>query len=279
MGAGPILGRTPQQVNRAQRRGTRHRRGQHWRGADLLICDDVVDVKAIRSRADRERVVTTFRENLVNLLEPDGRLWCLFTPWHEGDLNSQLKQSEAYAHFRRAVGPNLESVWPEKWPVERLEQRRLEIGEVAFARAYRLVCVADGVTAIRPEWITFWTESAEYDRIAIAVDPAATAHARSDATAIVVLGQNAAGVHCLEATARRVSSPDIVRLIDAADQRWKPDVILFEAVGGFAALFDVLARHTRFGSKLEQVNQSRDKRSRRAGLWRACGERSIQAPR
>jgi hypothetical protein len=48
--------------------------------ADLLVCDDIVDVRAICSRADRDRVAAWFRENLVNLLEPDGRLWCLFTP-------------------------------------------------------------------------------------------------------------------------------------------------------------------------------------------------------
>jgi hypothetical protein len=40
--------------------------------ADLLVCDDIVDVQALRSRADRERVKAFFHENLMNLLEPDG---------------------------------------------------------------------------------------------------------------------------------------------------------------------------------------------------------------
>src|SRR5207253_4912150 len=73
--------------------------------ADLLVCDDIVDVKALRSRADRERVKAFFHENLMNLLEPDGRFWGLFTPWHKDDLNSDLKQNPAYALFRRAVEP------------------------------------------------------------------------------------------------------------------------------------------------------------------------------
>src|SRR5262249_1480007 len=71
--------------------------------ADLLVCDDIVDVKALRSRVDRERVRADFHENLVNLLEPDGRLWCLFTPWHTDDLNSRLKANPEFALFRRAV--------------------------------------------------------------------------------------------------------------------------------------------------------------------------------
>src|SRR5262245_48276040 len=73
--------------------------------ADLLICDDIVDVKALRSRADRERVKAFFHENLMNLLEPDGRFWGLFTPWHKDDLNSDLKTNPAYTLFRRAVEP------------------------------------------------------------------------------------------------------------------------------------------------------------------------------
>lgn len=43
--------------------------------ADLLVCDDIVDVKAIASRAERDRVKDHFRNNLLNLLEPDGRFW------------------------------------------------------------------------------------------------------------------------------------------------------------------------------------------------------------
>src|SRR5262249_32428889 len=99
--------------------------------ADLLVCDDIVDVRAVRSRADRERVKVFYRDNLVNLLEPDGRLWNIFTPWHGDDLNSQLKENRAYAHFRRAVGEDLQPVWPEKWPRERLAERRQEIGELS----------------------------------------------------------------------------------------------------------------------------------------------------
>jgi predicted phage terminase large subunit-like protein len=230
--------------------------------ADLLICDDVVDVKALRSRADRERVTATFRENLVNLLEPDGRLWCLFTPWHEADLNAHLKESGAYVHFRRAIGPNFEPVWPEKWSSTKLAQRRAEIGEVAFARGYQLVCVADGATSIRPEWIQFWNEPRQYERIVVAVDPAATANDRSDASALVVLGLCDNRVDCLAAVPHRVCAPELVRLIEAADERWHPDTILFESNAAFRTMHDLLKVHTRFGPKLQAITQSKNKRDR-----------------
>jgi predicted phage terminase large subunit-like protein len=231
--------------------------------ADLLVCDDIVDVKALRSRADRERVRAYFHENLVNLLEPDGRLWNLFTPWHADDLNSHLKRNGEYALFRRAVGDDLTPVWPEKWPRERLEQRRREIGAIAFARAYRLVCVPDEDVPIRAAWIRYWTEPAAVESIVLAVDPAVSTKARADASALVVLGRTVTNdIRCLEATARRVAAPELVDLIDDADRRWRPDVILFETNAAFAGIRDLLVRHARFGPKVRGVTQTKDKLSR-----------------
>src|SRR5262249_1193144 len=123
--------------------------------ADLLVCDGVVDVKGLRSRADRERVKAFFHDNLMNLLEPDGRFWGLFTPWHRDDLNSALKGNPAYALFRRPVGPDLEPVWPERWPAERLAERRREIGAAAFARGYRLGGLSEGEGPLRGAWARF----------------------------------------------------------------------------------------------------------------------------
>ena len=220
--------------------------------ADLLVCDDIVDVKSLRSRADRERVKSYFHENLMNLLEPTGRFWGLFTPWHVDDLNSNLKRNPAYALFRRAVGPNLEPVWPEKWRSERLEERRREIGSLSFARAYRLVCIPAEDVPIRGEWVRFWVEGdgtngtdgehgrretasgRGYELVVLAVDPAVSTASTADRTALVTLGKTASNeIHCLEAVARRVTAPELMAFIDDADRRWQPEVILFESNAAF----------------------------------------------
>jgi predicted phage terminase large subunit-like protein len=269
--------------------------------ADLLVCDDIVDVKAIHSRAERDRVADYFENNLMNLLEPDGRFWGLCTPWHADDLNARLKRNGAYELFRRAVGPGLEPVWPEKWPTERLALRKAEVGAASFARGYRLVPLDAEETPIRPEWVRFWTEPAAYECVLLSVDPAVTASAKADASALVVLGRvgnpspspspkrggeqdlSAAGspfplreggwgvrspgeIHVLEAVARRVSAPELVGLIDDLDRRWTPDVILFESNAAFAGIRDLLVRHARFGPRVKGVTQSRDKAARVAAL-------------
>jgi hypothetical protein len=76
------------------------------------------------------RIKTFFHENRMNLLEPQGRCWNLFTPWHKDDLNSCLKGNAAFALLRCAVGDDLAPVWPERWRRERLQARRQEIGDV-----------------------------------------------------------------------------------------------------------------------------------------------------
>ena len=231
--------------------------------ADLLVCDDIVDVRALRSRAERERIKAYFHENLMNQLEPEGRFWGLSTPWHQDDLNSALKKNPAFALFRRAVGDGLEPVWPEKWPREHLEERRREIGSVAFSRAYRLVCVADGEAPIRATWVRFWTEPAAYERVLLAVDPAVSQRPGADGSALVTLGQTATNeIHCLEAAARRVCVPELIGLIDSADRRWRPDVILFESNAAFEGIRELLVRQARFGPKVKGVTQTKDKGSR-----------------
>jgi phage terminase large subunit-like protein len=210
-----------------------------------------------------------FTNNLLNLLEPDGRFWNLSTPWHSDDLNAHLKANASYALFRRAVGSNLEPVWEEKWPAEKLAERRAETGEASFARGYRLVTMSEGEVMIRPEWVQFWNDELPreaFERVAVAVDPAVSEKERADASGLVVVGRRGNDVRVLEATARRVRTPDLVDLIDDLDRRWQPDVILFEANAAFAGVRDLLARRTRFGPKVLGEPATRSKDARIAAL-------------
>jgi predicted phage terminase large subunit-like protein len=233
-----------------------------------LICDDVVAHGSLYSKADRDRTAAAFFNNLMNLLEPDGRCWCLCTPWHRDDLNARLKANPAFAHFRRAVGPDLEPVWPEKWGSAELAKRRTLVGEAAFARGYRLVPFAEEDAAIQPGWITTWAERPEqFDEVVLAVDPAVTAGPDADASALVVVGRTANDVYCLEASARRVRTPDLVQWIEAVDARWAPTAVAFESNSAFRGIADLLQRHTRFGPRVVPVNTGgKNKIARVAGF-------------
>lgn len=232
--------------------------------ADLLVCDDIVDVRALVSRADRERVKTLFRDNLMNLLEPDGRIWCIFTPWHRDDLNAELKRNPAFALFRRAIGPDFEPIWPERWPRKRLIDRRQEIGESSFARAYRLCSISDDDVIIPRRVVQFWHEPLPPSQVTLlAIDPAISSKQTADASALVVLVQDEQHlIYCVEARAHRVRFPDLIDLIRDAHDRWHPDVIVLEANAAFRGLADLLKTRTPLGGKLLPVTQTTDKLTR-----------------
>ena len=239
--------------------------------ADLLVCDDVVDVRSLHSRAERHRVKEYFHNNLMNLLEPDGRCWNLCTPWHGDDLNAQLKQNQVFQLFRRAVGMNFEPVWPEKWPVPKLQERLRDIGPASFARGYRLLPLSEEELLIKPDWVKFWTVALPreaFEFVVISVDPAVSVGKRSDASAVVVLGRRTSSneVYCLEAIPWHVPMPDLVDRLDETEQRWHADVILLESNAAFAGIRDLLQRQARFGAKLLGITQSRSKSARIAAL-------------
>lgn len=245
--------------------------------ADLLICDDIVDVRALRSRKVREWVCSYFHENLLNLLEPDGRCWLLFTPWHRDDLTARLQKSLMYGLLRRAVSHALEPVWPGRWDQPRLQVRRLEVGTTAFGRGYRLVPITEGETLIRPEWIRYWEQPLTPELVVLAVDPAVSAAATADRSALVVLGRirshdphlpwsEGVEIRLLDCTARRVDTPQLVQLLQTWYQQWHPAVILFESNAAFAGLRELLARHTVFGSRLRSVVHHASKASRVAAF-------------
>ena len=73
-------------------------------------------------------------------------------------------------------------------------------------------------------------------------------------------------VRVLAARAAKLSTPELVALIDAFDRQWNPSVILFETNAAFLGLKDLLARHTAFGAKLKGVTQTADKSARVAAL-------------
>jgi predicted phage terminase large subunit-like protein len=228
--------------------------------SDLLICDDIVDVRAMHSRPIRERTKEYFRNNLMNLLEPTGRCWSLSTPWHRDDLNSELKQQPAFALFRRPIGPDMEPIWPERWSRERLIQREQEIGTASFARGYRLAPVSQTETPIRPEWVSYWLEPEPLEQIILSIDPAVSVKPASDASALVVLGKTPDGVvRCLHAVAHRARLPDLVRHIQNLDKVWNPQVILFESNGPFGGIRDLLIHNTPFGSKVRGITRNENK--------------------
>ena len=90
--------------------------GKH---ADIVITDDIINLKDRISRAERERTKAIVQE-LQNVLNPGGRFINTGTPWHKEDAFTLMPEPERWdcystgmldeeqiAHYRKSMAPSL----------------------------------------------------------------------------------------------------------------------------------------------------------------------------
>jgi hypothetical protein len=209
--------------------------------ADLLIFDDPVDFNnAIRSPSQRETVKEGFRSVWTNLLEPWGRAIYIGTAWHEGDLMHELLENpEWYFTVQRIQDtPDSEMVplWPCKWGVQELKQRKREIGQREFDRQFnnRALSPDEAVFSCQAIENSIATElwplevDSNYPRY-IGVDLAIGKGEESAYTVIFVLAVDPKGVRIpVEIRRFKKRFPDQVKAILDAWRLHKPVAIYVE---------------------------------------------------
>lgn len=198
--------------------------------ADLIFFDDIVNPKnAIFQPALRPVVKQMVREGWLNLLETDGRAVNTFTPWHMDDHNHELKKDGAWVQWSLPAIVDGEPLWPEKWPLGALEQRRLAIGDRAFQRQFMLIalsaeettfpgeaidgCIRRDVTLgedIPPDWPRY-----------VGIDLASSLGKKASYTVIfsAVVNPNNGQKLPVEIIRRKVKFPQLIKLIETAGRK------------------------------------------------------------
>lgn len=215
--------------------------------ADLLIFDDAVDFRnAVALPALRSVVKAAFWGNWMNMLEPEGRLIYIATPWHRQDLTAELLNHPQFNFLCQPIDQDYTPLWPAKWPREVLLRRETEIGRREFARAFRLLALWDEEvlfpwpllagtidrslkpSAVDPAWPRF-----------IGVDLALSPSAGADYTAFFVLAVDAWGHrYPLEALRGHLSSPATAKTLQELCQRHRPQLVLVESNAYQGALLE-----------------------------------------
>lgn len=101
--------------------------GKH---ADLIICDDVVNLQDRLSKAEREKTKAIVRE-LRNIVTRDGRIVFIGTPWHAEDAFTLVKEPDRYDCY------STDLITPEK-----LQKLRDSMTASLFAANYELRHIA-----------------------------------------------------------------------------------------------------------------------------------------
>lgn len=101
---------------------------------DVVVCDDILWGT---TGTELQRAADWFYGVLLPVLHHSSRLMMVGTPFSYNDLYAELEQKETFlVETFPAINPNGEALWPERWNLEALEQRRLSMPAIQFSREY-----------------------------------------------------------------------------------------------------------------------------------------------
>jgi len=123
-------------------------RGGH---VDHMVLDDLVDPKKLTSVAEVERVLQAVKRRIIPLLK-GGQTQILYcgTPLVEGDVTQFIEQNPMFTTLRLPAIVGGVPTWPERYPIEVLDDVRRMIGGKAFGAEFQLEYVAELDSFIDP---------------------------------------------------------------------------------------------------------------------------------
>lgn len=228
---------------------------------DLIICDDIEKDQQVASEEGRRKLEHWMRRVVMPALDPNGQLVVLGSLIHYDSLLANLRDPQRWPRWSYRVyraleapadadgRPRLQSLWPARWPVERLMLEKERVGTRAFEQEYQANPIDDSIRVFREEWLRPYDarELVEERLITLmAVDPA-TGAAGGDYFAIWIgsVDPSDGVIYTREITLERIGIVEQVRRIIAAFERWRPVRIGIETVAYQVALKDVLEDYSR----------------------------------
>ena len=101
---------------------------------DVVLCDDILWGT---TATELQRAADWFYAVLLPVLHHTGRLMMVGTPFSYNDLYAELETRDAFTvETYPAINAKGEPLWPERWNLDALDQRRLSMPAIQFAREY-----------------------------------------------------------------------------------------------------------------------------------------------
>lgn len=123
--------------------------------ADLIVFDDIVTPRnAILNPSLQEHVKYQYANAWLPTLEDFAPILYVATPWTDTDKTSEIIKSDTgwKKWFRPAI-VNGQPIWPEKWSIDALNEKKKEVGERAFEQQYMLKVATAGERVFEREGI------------------------------------------------------------------------------------------------------------------------------
>jgi predicted phage terminase large subunit-like protein len=230
------------------------------KGADLIIIDDPVkNAEEANSTTYRKKAMDWFNSTAYTRLEPNGNFIILQTRWHEDDLAGHLiKEMEdggeswkvinipAIAYPNDILGREEgEALWSERFPIERLEVIKKQLGSYWFNSLYQQKPTSNETEIIKRQYWQFFEEEPTFNFICQSWDTAFKDGEFNDYSVGLTFGLASNGFYLIDSIISKLEYPDLKNQILLASSKYKPNVILIEDKASGQSLVQDLKRSTR----------------------------------
>jgi predicted phage terminase large subunit-like protein len=128
------------------------------RGAHLLLIDDPVkNRQEADSEVLRRRMRDWYTSTAYTRLMPGGRIVVIQTRWHEDDLSGWLLREHGQEDwdtlYLPAISKDGKALWPEQYPVARLEKIRQAVGPRDWSALYQQEPTPDTGDYFQKDWL------------------------------------------------------------------------------------------------------------------------------
>lgn len=122
---------------------------------DLLVIDDILDYENSKSEHQRNDLDQWLRSTIGGRLTRRSRVVCTGNPWHVRDqLHKWARNRRIYLAVKYPViDENGESLYPDRWPLERIKAFEEENGPIETARQLKCVARDDTSSHFQEAWI------------------------------------------------------------------------------------------------------------------------------
>lgn len=209
-------------------RGRSKGRGVNIKGQrpTKIIIDDAEDDEMVKNPKQRTKFHDWLYNVIMNTVDSDsGYIKMIGTTLH--DMCEVLQFYEKHGGiFRKAIEDG-KSIWDYRWPLEKLEEKRKQIGTRAFMREYMNTSLPEDEAGIKRDWIiraNWLTLPLEHGfEGVIYIDPQAGESAQADEYSITVLYSEKQTPHhfCIEQPSGRASQNEQAREVVRAWLRHK----------------------------------------------------------
>jgi predicted phage terminase large subunit-like protein len=214
------------------------------RGADLLIIDDPHSEQDALSDTALDSAYEWYTSGPRQRLQPGGSIVIVMTRWSTKDLTERLlrNQSEPLADQWEviefpAILPSGNSLWPEYWTPEVLNQTKASLTEAKWQAQYQQNPTSEEGALIKREWWQRWQKEDIPDLMHIiqSYDTAYSKKESADYSAITTWGVFKPVEHeppsmiLLDAQKGRWDFPELKRVALKQYKYWEPETTIIEA--------------------------------------------------